>query len=160
MFVVKVLARLLTNMNLEFLLVDKRTRTFFYVGETVILDRYQKEFLCKQRDSLWYPSTLRYLQQSLTWHGVSSQVSHTLKRLTPTAPHKLILPSSQRYRPRSWHNTAQRAICPKLKPTENHTSVLVSLLTSKNIMKVLVRLQTNWYLKVHVHSESSCSFVD
>ena len=43
-----------------------------------------------QRDSLWYPSTQRYLQQSLTWHGVSSQVSHTLKRLTPTAPPKLI----------------------------------------------------------------------
>ena len=43
-----------------------------------------------QRESLWYPSTQRYLQQSLTWHGVSSQVSHTLKRLTQTAPHKLI----------------------------------------------------------------------
>ena len=36
MFIVKVLARLSTNMNLEFLLVDKRTRTFFYVGEMVI----------------------------------------------------------------------------------------------------------------------------
>ena len=35
---------------------------------------------------MWYPSTQRYLRQSLTWHGVSSQVSHTLKRLTPTAP--------------------------------------------------------------------------
>ena len=43
-----------------------------------------------QRESLWYPSTQRYLQQPLTWHGVSSQVSHTLKRLTPTAPPKLI----------------------------------------------------------------------
>ena len=52
--------------------------------------------------------------RNLTRHGALLQVSHSLKRLTPTAPHKLILPSSQRYRPRSWHNTAQRVIPPQL----------------------------------------------
>ena len=39
------------------------------------------------------PYSTRDLQQSLTRHGALLQVSHTLKRLTPTAPHKLILPS-------------------------------------------------------------------
>ena len=57
------------------------------------LDRCKKETPYKEGIPFMHPSTLRYLQQSLTWHGVSSQASHTLKRLTPTAPHKSILPS-------------------------------------------------------------------
>ena len=44
----------------------------------------RRKFLFKKKTSLWYPSALRFLQQSLTWHGVSSQVSHTLKKLTST----------------------------------------------------------------------------
>ena len=53
------------------------------------LDRYKKEIPYKEGISFLHPSTQRYLQQSLTWHGVSSQVSHTLKRLTPTAPQQV-----------------------------------------------------------------------
>ena len=79
------------------------------------LDRYKKEIPYKEGIPFLHPSTLRYLQQSLTWHGVSSQVSHKLKRLTSTAPHKVFLPSNQSKRPRSWHNTAQRAISPQFK---------------------------------------------
>ena len=53
--------------------------------------------------------------RNLTRHSAFLQVSHTLKRLTPTAPLKLILPSNQSYiQPRSWHNTAQRVIPPQL----------------------------------------------
>ena len=78
------------------------------------LDRYQKENPCEQELSLRHPSTLRYLQQSLTWHGVSSQASHTLNRLTSTAPHKLILLSKPKLQTKILTQHSQRLIQPNL----------------------------------------------
>ena len=80
------------------------------------LDRNLKEHLCKQRHSLRFPSTLRYLQQSLTWHGVSSQVSHTLKRLTSTTPQtkQFCKLSQNRQETKILTQHSQRLIQPKL----------------------------------------------
>ena len=55
-------------------------------AEDCTLDRCKKETPYKEGIPFMHPSTLRYLQQSLTWHGVSSQASHTLTGLLQQPP--------------------------------------------------------------------------